>query len=91
MGLASGKQGLRVVNSPSDRRLLRRALSAAESLARVALRKQLRDLVASGKRTRQEARKQYLKVFPTDRDNTRYKVRPLPMVLTIRKTQSPSK
>ena len=91
MGLASGKQGLRVVNSPSDRRLLRRALSAAESLARVALRKQLRDLVASGKRTRQEARKQYLKAFPTDRDNTRYKVRPLPMVLTIRKTQSPSK
>jgi hypothetical protein len=92
MGLANGKTGLRVVNSPSDRRLLRRALSAAESLARVALRKQLRDLVASGKRTRQDARKQYLKAFPTDRNNTpQYRIRPLPMVLTIRKTEAPQK
>ena len=57
MGLVSGKEGLRVVNSPSDRRRVRRTLSAAEIAARGALRKQLRELIARGKRTRQDARK----------------------------------
>jgi len=90
MGLVNGKEGLRVVNSPSDRRLFRRTLSAAEIAARGALRKQLRELIAKGKRTRQDARKLYIEAFPPDRGSNQLGTRPLPMVLTIRKTKAPA-
>tara|TARA_Y100000758_G_scaffold121238_1_gene85407 strand:- start:2239 stop:3324 length:1086 start_codon:yes stop_codon:yes gene_type:complete len=89
MGLVSGKDGLRVINSPSDRRPFRRIRSAAESAARQVLRKQLRELVASGKRTRQDARKLYIEAFPPGRGGNQIRIRPLPMVLTIRKTKAP--
>jgi len=89
MGLVNGKDGLRVINSPSDRRPFRRIRSAAENAARQVLRKQLREQVASGKRTRQDARKIYTKAFPPGRGGNQIRIRPLPMVLTIRKTKVP--
>ena len=90
MGLVNGKEGLRVVNSPSDRRLFRRTLPAAEIAARGALRKQLRELIAQGKRTRQDARKLYIEAFPPAGGSNQPGIRPLPMVLTIRKTKAPA-
>ena len=91
MGLVSKKEGLRVINSPSDRRLFRRSLPAAAIAARGALRKQLRELIAKGKRTRKEAREIYIEAFPPDRGSNQSRIRPLPMVLTIRRTKNPPK
>ena len=45
------------------------------------------ELVASGKRTRQDARKLYIEAFPPGRGGNQIRIRPLPMVLTIRKTK----
>ena len=59
------------------------------SFETVVLRKQLRELVASGKRTRQDARKLYIEAFPPGRGGNQIRIRPLPMVLTIRKTKAP--
>lgn len=90
MGLVSGKEGLRVVNSPSDRRPFRRSLTPAEIAASGALRKQLRELIAGGKLTRQDARQRYIEAFPPGRVSNQSRTRPLPMVLTIRKMKAPA-
>ena len=90
MGLVSGKEGLRVVNSPSDRRPFRRSLTPAEIAASGALRKQLRELIAGGKLTRQDARQRYIEAFPAGRVSNQSRTRPLPMGLTIRKMKAPA-